>query len=299
MYIFVTGPNGWIGRALVQDLLKHGHTVLGLARNEATVDALTKVGVDYHRGDLEDPDSLKEACRKTDGIIHLGMVHDFTDYARMTSIDRNAIQAMGEAISGTGKPFVIASGTMITGNFGGVADEDTEADRGMGHFSSRALSADMVYKMSKEENIRGCVVRLPPTVHGKGDKGLIPMMSGLLQKSGVATYIGDGSARWPATHCNDAATCFRLAVEKGKPGATYNAVAEQGVAMKDIVSAIGKGMNLPVESRASEEAQKVLGFLAFIISMDNPTSSEKTRKELGWDIKEIGLLEDLEANYFC
>jgi nucleoside-diphosphate-sugar epimerase len=298
MHVFVTGANGFIGRDLVQDLIKNGHTVLGLARNDATVEALTKGGAESHRGDLEDIESLKAGARKTDGIIHLAMVHDFQDFERMNRIDRAAIEAMGEAIAGTGKPLVIASGTMLTAHDGKVADEDTQPDRESGPFSIRALAADIVCRLSKENNIRGSVVRLPPTVHGAGDKAFVPRMIASARKNGVAVYTGDGHQRWPAVHRTDAATVFRLAMEKGRPGATYNAVAEQGVPIKEIMTAIADHTKLPVAGWSLEEGMEKLGFLAMAINGDNPTNSEKTKKELGWQPKEVGLLEDMAAKYF-
>ncbi|EXJ72991.1 uncharacterized protein A1O5_04140 [Cladophialophora psammophila CBS 110553] len=299
MLVFVSGAGGFIGRATIQELLNHGHEVLGLARSDASADTIAKLGAQVHRGDLEDLESLKSGAKKADGVIHLAFVHDFSDYLRATKVDQAAIEAMSDAMAGTGKPLVIASGTMLAVK-GQLATEDAEPERGT-PFSSRQESADLVARLSKEKGIRGSIVRLPPTVHGKEDKGLIPRFIDAAREVGSVTIVGDGSNRWPAVHRLDAAALLRLALEKGTPGAHYHAVAEQGVPMKDIANVVGKNLQVPVESKATEEAMKTLGFLALVFAADNPTSSEKTQAELGWNPSAGGqpeLLADLEANYF-
>ena len=296
MRVFVTGAAGFIGRAVTQELLNNGHQVLGLARNDANAEAITKAGAEPHRGDLEDIESLKSGAKAADGVIHLAFIHDFSDFARVTAVDRAAIEAMGEVMAGTGKPLVIASGTMGAPK-GKLATEDTEPDRNT-PFSDRARSADLVYTLSREKQVRGSVIRLTPTVHGTEDHGFIPILINLARKNGFVTYIGDGSARWPAVHRLDAAILFRLALEKGTAGATYNAVAEQGVPIKDIMTVIGKHLQLPVESKPLNEAAGAIGFFAHVIGSDNLTSSEKTQRELGWHPTQPELLVDMEANYF-
>ncbi|CAF0817939.1 unnamed protein product [Adineta steineri] len=296
MRVFVTGAAGFIGRAVVQELINHGHQVLGLARSDASAELITKAGGLPHRGDLEDLESLKSGARAADGVIHLAFVHDFSNMAKCTAIDRAAIEAMGEAMAGTGKPLVIASGILFLPK-GKLTTEDTEPDRNH-PFAERGLSADLVYQLSKEKNIRGSVIRLSPTVHGKEDKGFIPALINLARQKGFVTYVSDGSARWPAVHRLDAAVLFRLALEKGTAGATYHAVAEQAIPIKDIMTVIGKHLQLPVESKSLNEAAEAIGFFAHVISSDNPTSSEKTQKELGWHPSQPKLLDDIEANYF-
>ena len=296
MRVFVTGAAGFIGRAVVQELIDHGHQVLGLARNDANADAISKAGAEPHRGDLEDTESLKTAAKAVDGIIHLAFIHDFSNFPKSLSVDRTVIETIGEAIAGTGKPFVIASGTLILPG-GVLATEETGAV--LNHpLSERAKSAELIYALSKDKQIRGSVIRLPPTVHGVEDKGFVPNLINIAREKGYVTYIDDGSTRWPAAHRLDAAVLFRLALEKGTAGATYHAVAEQGVAMKDMMTVIGKHLQLPVKSKSVNEAMEAMGFFAHVISRDNPTSSEKTQKELGWHPKNIGLLADIEANYF-
>lgn len=203
---------------------------------------------------------------------------------------------MGEGLAGTNKPLIIVSGTLGFPK-GQVATEDTEPERGT-PLSVRAESADLVKQLAKDINIRGMSINLTPTVHGKGDKGFVPTLIDAAKKNGYATYIGDGSNVWPAGHRLDAAVLLRLAFEKGRAGAIYNAVAEQGVGHKDIAEMISKKLGIPAESKKPEEAMQTLGFLGAVIGLHNPVSSEKTRKELGWEPKQIGLLADMEENYF-
>lgn len=296
MRVFVTGAGGFIGRAVVPELLNNGHQVLGLARSDATAETLMKMGAEVQRGELEDLESLRSGAKAADGVAHLAFLHEFSDFAKCCRVDREAITAMGEVLAGTGKPLVIASGTLGTPN-GQLADEDTDPDRNA-PLSDRAKSADLIQQLSKEKGIRGSVVRLTPTVHDAGDKGSIPMIAGIMKQKSAVTYVANGSARWPAVHRLDAAVLFRLALEKGRSGAIYNAVAEQGVPMRDIMTVVGKHLQLPVEGKSMDEVMGSIGFLAYMVGSDNPTSSEKTQKELGWKPNQIGLLEDLEANYF-
>ena len=293
---FVTGAAGFIGQATVQDLLKNGHQVLGLARNEATISALTKAGVEPHKGDLKDLESLKSGAKATDGVIHLAFIHDFSDFKGACAVDRAAIEAMGDALAGTGKPLVVASGTLSLPK-GALMAEDAEPERD-GAMTDRAQSADLVYALSRGKNVRGTVIRLAPTVHDAGDRGFMAMLINTYRQRGSVIYVGDGSARWPAVHREDAAVLLRLALEKGAAGATYHAVAEEGVRMRDVGAVMGKKLQLPVQGKSSPEAAEALGFLGHVIAFDNPCSSEKTRKDLGWHPSRIGLLEDLEENYF-
>lgn len=296
MRVFVTGAAGFIGRSVVQELRANGHQVTGLARNDANVEILTKLGAEIHRGNLEDLESLKAGAQAADGVIHLAFVHNFQDFANSIVVDRKAIEAMGEVLAGTGKALVIASGTMGLSP-GKVATEDTMPST-EGHMNARYLAAQVVYDLSREKQVRGSVIRLSPVVHGKDDWGFCPIFIGAARKNGVAGYVGDGSARWPAVHKEDAAVLFRLALENGPPGSTYHAVAEEGISNKDIMTKIGQQLKVPVEGKTVEEAAQGLGMLANFATIDAPTSSEKTRKELGWKPSRITLMEDLEANYF-
>ncbi|KAJ9608091.1 hypothetical protein H2200_007079 [Cladophialophora chaetospira] len=299
MLVFVTGAAGFIGRATVEELLQHGHQVLGLSRNDANSEILTKLGAQVHPGSLDDLESLKSGAKAADGVIHLAFRHDFSDFQKSIEMDAAAIKAFAEALAGTGKPLAIASGT-LSAQAGKLSHEDDEPERG-GFFSQRTAASDLVRKLSKEKDFRGSTVRLPPVVHDKGDKGFINILATTAQKIGHLTIIGDGSTVWPSVHRLDAAVVFRLAIEKGTPGAIYHANSERGVEMKDIMDVIGKRLNLPVKSKTVEEAAPDIGFLAYPLGRDNPTSSEKTQKELGWNPSSNGhpgLLADLEANYF-
>lgn len=296
MRVFITGAGGFIGLATIKELVKNGHQVLGLGRSDASIELITKAGAEPHRGDLKDLESLKSGTKAADGVIHLAFIHDFQDFAGACATDRAAIAAMGEVLAGTGKPLIVASGT-LTCLKGTLATEDGGVDRNH-PMSVRVQSADLLEALSKEKQVRGSVVRFAPTVHGAGDAGLIPMLANAYRQKGSVIYIDDGSARWPAVHRDDAAVLLRLVLEKGTAGATYHAVAEQGVPMKDILTVVGKHLQLPVEGQSAQEVAEAIGFLGHVIGMDNPTSSEKTQKELGWHPTQIGLLADLDANYF-
>lgn len=295
MLIFVTGAAGFIGRAVTAELINNGHQVLGLSRSDANTEIITKAGGTPHPGDLEDLESLKSGAKASDGIIHLAFIHDFANMAKSTAADRAAIEAMADAIAGTGKPLIIASG-ILGGPQGVTITEDTVKETSA--FSDRELATHLVVKLSTEKQIRGMTMRLSPTVHDAGDWGFITQINNKARETGSAIYVDDGSARWSAVHRTDAAVLFRLAVEKGTAGAVYNAVAESSVPMKDIATLIGKRLQLPVESKSSAEAVQLLGFIGHAIALDAPATSEKTQKELGWTFTQPGLLADMEANYF-
>lgn len=299
MKVFVTGASGFIGQAVIPELIKHGHQVSGLARSTASADTVTKAGATVVEGSLEDLESLRRGARQSDAIVHLGFVHDFSSeeaILKSQAVDRAAIQAIGDAIAGTGKALIISSGTLGFKQ-GEVSTEDSHHELN-GALSNRAKSSDLLHEMTKEKNIRGMVVRFSPTVHGADDWGFMKMLGEAAKRHGAATYIGDGSARWSAVQRFDAAVLVRLAVEKGKAGATYIAAAEQGVPMKDIMTAIGDKLGLPVQSKTTEEAIPLLGTFAHAINLDNPASSERTQAELGWKPENLGLLEDIKQNYF-
>ncbi|KAF2163805.1 hypothetical protein M409DRAFT_57284 [Zasmidium cellare ATCC 36951] len=294
--VFITGAAGFIGSAVTAELISHGYEVLGLARSDSAAETVTKNGGKPHKGDLEDLESLKSGAAASDGVIHLAFVHDFSNLDRVCNIDQAAIKAMGEGLAGSNKPLIVVSGTLGFPK-GQLATEDTEIERGT-PLSKRGESQDLVKQLSKDIGIRGMAINLTPTVHGRGDKGFVPTLIDAAKKNGYATYIGDGSNVWPAGHRLDAAVLLRLAFEKGRAGAVYNAVAEQGVSHKDIAEVISKRLGIPAESKKPEEAMQTLGFLGAVIGLNNPTSGEKTQKELGWEPKQIGLLQDMEENYF-
>lgn len=296
MKVFVTGAPGFIGSAVVADLLANNHTVVGLARSDASAEKVKSMGAEVHRGDIEDVGSLRSGAKAADGVIHLAFVHDFTDFERCCKIDRDAITAMAEMMEGTNKPLVIASGVLHLPH-GITSTEETDVDWA-NPFSVRGKSETLIKELSKSKGIRGSAIRLSPTVHGKGDKAFIPMLSDMAKKAGFVTRVGDGENHWPAVHRLDAATIFRLALEKGKAGGVYHATAEGGVKLKDICDAMSKGLKLPIEQKTVEEAGASIGFFAHPAARDVFCSIEQTQKELGWQPKQPGLIADMEANYY-
>ena len=295
MRVFVTGAPGFIGQAVTKELLDHGHQVVGLARSDASAEKVSKLGAEVYRGDIEDLDSLRKGAKDADGVIHLAFIHDFSDFANGCRVDQEAIRAMAGAMEGTSKPLVIASGTLSL-----LKDKPSTEDSGHdpnNSFSIRGKGETILAELSKEKNVRGATIRLAPTVHGKGDKAFIPMLSGMAKKAGFVTKIGDGKNVWPAVHRDDAAVLYRLALEKGKAGSVYHAIAED-VEMNQILETMGKGVDLPVETKSMEDALQAVGFFAYALANDNPVSSKKTQEELGWQPKQLGLIADMKANYY-
>jgi nucleoside-diphosphate-sugar epimerase len=293
MRVFVTGATGFIGSAIVQDLLAAGHQVLGLARSDEAAGALARLGVEAHRGDLSDLDSLAAGARAREGVVHTAFIHDFSQFAANVETDRRAVEALAGALAGSGKPLVIASGTMMVSH----ARPATEHDAPPSLDAPRAASEAIV--LAADRGVRGSVVRLPPTVHGAGDHGFVPRLIAAARENGVSPFVGDGANRWPAVHRLDAARVFRLALEGAEPGSRLHAVAEEGVPMRAIAEAIGAALGVPVRSLTLDEAAAHFGFLGRFVATDNPTSSALTRQALGWAPQEVGLLTDMRENgYF-
>ncbi len=246
------------------------------------------------RGDLSDTESLVAGARACDGLIHTAFIHDFSAYAAAVETDRRAVEALADALEGSGKPLVIASRTMMIAH----ARPGTEQDAPMSPGVPRAAS-EMTVVAAANRGVRGSVVRLPPTVHGAGDHGFVPMLIDIARRGGVSAFVGDGASRWPAVHQRDAARVFRLALENAAPGARLHAVAEEGVRMRAIAETIGAGLSVPVRSVTGDEAQAHFDWMAGLVAIDNPTSSAFTRSALGWSPKEFGLLRDMkESGYF-
>lgn len=285
MKIFVTGASGFIGSAVVRELINAGHEVIGLARNDANERIIRDAGGTALRGSLEALDGLSRGARESDGVIHTAFVHDFANYAASVQTDLRAIEALGQALAGTGKPLVVTSG--VRPLKGGVSTEDLAFDPDFPRKSEPAAWPFI------EQNVRVVVVRLPPTVHGVGDHGFVPELMRIAREKGVSGFVGDGSNRWPAVHRFDAARAFVLAVEHAPAGTRVHAMAEQGVPTKDIAMVIGKKLGVPVEPRPPEH----FGWLGNFFALDAPSSSEKTRASLTWEPREVGLLDDLEKNY--
>jgi nucleoside-diphosphate-sugar epimerase len=291
MRIFVTGASGWIGSAVVPELIGAGHQVLGLARSDSSAAAITAAGAEVLRGDLDDLDTLRAAAAGSDGVIHLAFIHDFTQIEDSVTADRRAIETMGAALEGSGKPLVIASGSPALP--GRVATERDEPDPGS-PMAGRAANAQAVLDMAGR-GVRSSVVGLPRTVHGDGDRhGFIPRMIGIARGQGVSGYVGDGSSRWPAVHVLDAAHLFRLAVEQAPAGWRLHAVGDEGVPIRDIAEVIGRHLNLPTASVPAED----FGWLGMILAIDQPASSALTRELLGWRPVQPGLIEDLDKGHY-
>ena len=296
MRVFVTGATGFIGTAVVSELLSAGHTVLGLARSDAGEQALKRLGAEVHRGELLDLDSLAAGARASDGVIHLAFIHDFHDYARSIEADRSAIQALARALEGTGKPFVGTSGTALLAQ--GRTGVETDAPPTEGHVHPRVVAEGLVLGAARR-GVRASLVRLAPTVHGRGDHQFVPFLIEVARRKGVAAYIGDGSNRWPAVHRLDAARLFRLALEKGLVGSRFHGVAEEGIPMRAIAETIGQGLGVPVRGISADQAAAHFDWMAMFAGIDNPTSSALTRDALGWKPEHPGLLSDLrESGYF-
>jgi nucleoside-diphosphate-sugar epimerase len=293
MRIFVTGATGFIGSAVVQDLLRAGHQVVGLARSESAARALAMEGASVHRGSLEDIDSLRAGAGESDGIIHTGFIHDFSHFKENCEIDRRAIEALGSALAGSERPLVVTSGIGLLPQ-GRMATEETVPAR----HNPRVASEDAAHTVA-ERGVRVSVVRLPPSVHGDGDHGFVPILIKFARDTGVSAYIDDGRNNWPAVHRLDAAHLFRLAVEKAAADACYHGVAEEGIAFRQIANMIGRRLSVPVASKTTEQAAAHFGWFAHFAALDVPASSARTRELLGWTPTEAGLLEDLERpSYF-
>jgi nucleoside-diphosphate-sugar epimerase len=290
MRIFVTGSPGFIGSALVPELIHAGHQVLGLTRSEAGAEKLRASGAEVLHGNIENLDSLREGAAKSDGIIHLAFNHDFSQFQKNCDDDRKAIVAMGEVLLGSNRPFVITSGTAIASN---VDTKPSTEDSPIASWNPRGASEAAVRELTTR-GVNTSVVRLAQ-VHDTRKQGLVPYLLAVARQKGVSAYIGDGSNRWPAAHVSDVARLYRLAFEKAEPGAIYHAVDEEGVSMKAIVEAHGRGLKVPVVSIKPEEAEAHFGWLAHFTVHDMPASSAITREKLNWTPIGPGLIADLDA----
>jgi nucleoside-diphosphate-sugar epimerase len=298
MRVFVTGASGHIGSALVPELRAAGHQVVGLARSDQAAALLTAAGAEVRRGDLDDLEGLRKGAAAADGVVHLAFKHDLLlsgALAVAAADDLRAIQAIGEALAGSGKPFVTTSGTLLL-YLAGLRRTGTEEDafeQGL-----RIASENATIALARR-GVRSSVVRLPPTVHSSLDHhGFVPALIGMARKNGFAAYVGDGANVWPAVHTLDAARLYRLALESAPAGSRLHGVAEQGVPFRAIAEAIGKGLGLPVRSITPDEAPQRLGFLAAFAHGDNPTSSAHTRALLHWEPKYPALLADIAAGHY-
>jgi nucleoside-diphosphate-sugar epimerase len=305
MRVFVTGASGWIGSAVVPELTGAGHQVTGLARSDASAAALAAAGAQVHRGTLDDPGSLRSAAAAADGVIHLAFKHDIAfsgGFQSAADADRRAIETLGEALAGSGRPFAIASGTLGLAP-GRVATERDGQGPGpaavplTGGAQTRLANAQLTLCLASR-GVRSSVVRLPPTVHGDGDNGFMAALAGIARDTGVSGYIGDGSSRWPAVHRLDAAHLFRLALEQAPAASVLHAVADQGVPIRAIAEVIGRHLGLPVAAISPEDAAGHFGWLAGFLAADSPASSTLTRELLGWHPAHPGLIDDLDKGHY-
>jgi nucleoside-diphosphate-sugar epimerase len=292
MNIFVTGASGFVGSAVVQELLTAGHHVVGLARSDANAAALKSAGAKVHRGELTDLDSLKTGAAQSDGVIHCAFIHDFSKFKENSEIDIAAIEALGSVLANSDRPLIVTSGTgLASGKL--ITEESLPRPDAPVPRRSEQTAQVLVAK-----GVRAMTVRLPPTTHGAGDHGFVPRLIALAREKGKAAYVGAGTNVWAAGHRLDAAKVYRLALENGDAGARYHAIAEPGIPMRDIAGTIGRHLNLPVVSLTPEQAAEHFTWMAHFAAMGNPASSQRTRDRLGWQPTEPGLLQDMEANYF-
>lgn len=291
MKVFVTGASGFVGSAVVKELLKAGHAVIGLARSENSAKAIREAGAEVLMGDLEDLEVLKEGTRLADGVIHTAFFHDFTQFAKASEMDKNAINAMGEELIGTTKPIIVTAGVLGLPLINGSITEESvsQGSPRTSEVTAMALAA---------KGVHASVIRLAPSVHDRGDKGFVPFIIGQALKNGTSAYFKAGDNRWPAVHRLDAANAYRLAVEKAAKGALYNVIGETGIEVKKIAELIGEKLNLPVSSLTEEEVAQHYEWMSWFIGFDSPATSFKTQEQLNWQPIHIGLLEDIQQNYF-
>jgi nucleoside-diphosphate-sugar epimerase len=295
MRVFVTGASGFIGSAVVQELLAAGHDVVGLARSDSSADALAAAGAEFHRGDLDDLDTLRAGAEASDGVIHLAYIHDFSKFEDNARVDQRAIEAMGEVLADSDRPLVIANGTLMLAADGRLATEEDGGDPAARY--GRRLNEQVLLGLA-DRGVRSASLRLPPTVHGNGDRGFIPMIIGVAREKGMSAYVGDGSNRWPAVHRLDAAPLFRLALEQAPAGTVLHGVGEEGVPVREIAEVIGRHLDLPVVSVSADQAPEHFGFLGAFIGADSPASSALTRAQFGWQTAQPGLIDDLEHGHY-
>ena len=294
MRVFVTGASGWIGAAVVPELIVAGHHVVGLARSDDAAVALAAAGVEVRRGSLDDLESLRAGARDSDGVIHLAFNHDFSDRAGAGRTERAAVETLGNALAGSDHPFLFASGVAMAP---GRMLTERDASPMSGPDSPRGGGEQLAFEYV-ERGVRSVSLRFAPTVHGDGDHGFISTLVGIAREKGISGYVGDGSNRWPAVHRLDAARLVALALDKAPAGSVLHAVAEEGVAAREIAEVIGRHLDVPVVSVTPADAAGHFGWIGAIFALDVPASSTLTQELLGWAPTHPGLIEDLEAGHY-
>ena len=291
MRVFVTGATGFIGSAVIPELLAAGHTVLGMARSDDGAAALERMGVESHRGELTDLDSLTAGARACDGVIHLAFIHDFSQFMANIAIDRKAVETLIAALEGAGKPLIVTSGTAMFSPGRAVVETDWTQT-----LDATRSGTELVVRASADKGVRAIIMRLPQ-VHDTTRAGLISYLIENARQKGLAAYVGDGANRWPAAHVSDVGRLYRLALEKAAPGVALHAVGEAGVPNKAIAEVIGAGLGLPVRSLTMDEAGDYLGWMAMFAGLDNLVSNDITRETMGWEPTGPDLLTDLRAQF--
>jgi nucleoside-diphosphate-sugar epimerase len=292
MRIFVTGATGFVGSAIVPELIGAGHQVLGLARSDAAAASLTAAGADVQRGSLDDLESLRRGTSAVDAVIHAGFIHNFANYAAAAETDRRAIETIGAVLAGSDRPFIVTSGTALTAP-GRIAAEQDAANSTFPRKSEEAAAS------ASAGGARVSVLRLPPSVHGVGDHGFVPLLIRIAREKGVSAYVGEGLNRWPGVHRLDAARLYRLVLESGSLAARYHAVADEGVTFREIAQVIGRRLNIPVVGKSPQEAEAHFGWFAHFVGLDCPASSARTQEQLGWRPTQASLIPDIDQpSYF-
>ena len=294
MRVFVTGASGWIGSAVVDDLLAEGHEVTGLARSDASAAAIEAKGAQVRRGDLDDLDGIRAGAEAAEAVIHLANKHDWSDPASSNAAERAATQTIGDALTGTGRPFLLASGVAVAKD---RAATEADASPNHGPDSPRGGSENLALEFV-DRGVRAVSLRFAPTVHGTGDHGFIAILASIARRNGVSGYPGDGTNRWPAVHRLDAARLVTLGLHKAPAGARLHAIAEEGIPTREIAQAIGRAFDLPVTSIAPDVVQDHFGWIGTFFAMDLPTTSTATRELLGWTPSGPTLVEDLDAGAY-
>jgi nucleoside-diphosphate-sugar epimerase len=291
MRVFITGAAGWIGQAVVKELVNNGHKVLGLVRSDKNEEILAGLGAEVLRGSLDDLEILKKGASQSDGVIHLAFGKDFSNFHALVDTDNAVIEAMGSALEGTNRPFIVTSGTLL------LAEPKHDVESALAPFlnmlQARGTSETNALKFVPK-GVRVIVMRLAPTNHGDGDQGFIPMLFDVAKKQGVSAYVNDGSSVWPAAHRFDTAVAYRLALENAKAGSVYEVAAETNIPTKDIAEAIGAKLNIPTASKPANEAMAHFGFIGLPFMTNNPVSGNLIKKELGWKPFQRSLLEDIK-----
>lgn len=295
MRVFVTGATGFIGSAVVQELIETGHEVVGLARSDEAAALVEAAGAQVHRGNIDDLDSLRDGAVGAGGVIHTAYNHDFSQMEKAARAEESVIETLGSALADSGRPLVITTGTALIRPGRVVTEDDSPDPDSDGH---PRRGAERLAKTFAERGVRVSIVRPGASVHGEGDHGFVPVLIDIARTKGVSAYIGDGSNRWPAVHRFDAATLYRAALESGRPGSVFHAIGDEGVPTRDIAEVIGRHLNIPAVSIAPADAPEHFGWMGAFFALDAPASSKLTQKRLGWQPTHTGLIEDLEAGHY-